>query len=271
MLRQRVITACLLVTLLLVVIFLFPPLWFEGFVGAVLLLAGWEWSRLAGLQSVPARLTCTLLTLLLLLLSRAYAPMLRDAVFHMSLLWWLLALLLVLGYPRLSAHWNHPVVLLGAAVPVLLPGWLGLLYLRSLDSHQLLILLLLALVAAADIGAYFSGRRFGRHKLAPAVSPGKTWEGVAGGMLATCLVLWAFLPALGELSLKRMLLATLAALVLALSSVVGDLFESMLKRQRHLKDSGTLLPGHGGVLDRIDGITAAIPVFMVLLLGVGLA
>lgn len=271
MLRQRVITACLLVTCLLVVIFLFPPLWFEFFIGCVLLLAAWEWSRLAGLVTLPARLACTGAALLLLLLSRAHAAALRDVVFLASLLWWILALWLVLRYPRFSAQWNHPALLLGAALPVLLPGWLGLLFLRSLDSHATLILLLLALVAAADIGAYFSGRRFGRHKLAPAVSPNKTWEGVAGGMVATAIVLWCFLPALGGLTLQRVLVLTPAVLVLSLSSVVGDLFESMLKRQRQLKDSGVLLPGHGGVLDRIDGITAAIPVFMILLLGAGLA
>lgn len=274
MLRQRVITACVLLAGLLVVILFFPPLLFTAAMAVVLLLGAWEWGRLAGLLAVPARLLYAVLLGVFLYLLLDPSPQLRVLILYGSLLWWLLAFVLVLFYPRCQQAWNHCPLLLLAGFAVLLPGWLGLQYLRSLDNHAVFILLFVALVAAADIGAYFSGRRFGRHKLAPAVSPNKTWEGLIGGLVAAALVLWCFLLAMlangAELSTSLAVKATLGTLLLAVSSVVGDLFESMLKRQRQMKDSGNLLPGHGGVLDRIDSITAALPVFALALLDAGL-
>jgi len=274
MLKQRVMTACVLLAGLLVVIIAFPPQLFAAAMALVLLLAGWEWGRLAGLQTRLARLLYVAALALLLFLLHETGPVLRHLVLYGSLAWWVLAFALVLAYPRCSTTWNRLPLLLLAGLPVLLPGWLSLLYLRSLASYVVLILLFVGLVAAADIGAYFAGRRYGRHKLAPEVSPGKTWEGVAGGLLTTCLVLWGFLLFAAwngtELSIPLTVKATFGTLVLAVTSVVGDLFESMLKRQRQMKDSGTLLPGHGGVLDRIDSITAALPVFTLVLLDAGL-
>jgi phosphatidate cytidylyltransferase len=274
MLKQRVITACVLLAGLLVVIIAFSPQLFAAAMALIMLLAAWEWGRLAGLQSQQSQLLYAAALAPLLYLLQDPAPALRELVLYGSLAWWLLALALVLLYPRCSAAWNRVPLLLLAGLPVLLPGWLGLLYLRSLESYGMLILLFVGLVAAADIGAFFAGRRFGRHKLAPEVSPNKTWEGVVGGLGMACVVLWAFLLFAGwngtELSTALAVKATLGTLVLAVCSVVGDLFESMLKRQRQMKDSGTLLPGHGGVLDRIDSITAALPVFTLVLLDAGL-
>lgn len=274
MLKQRVMTACVLLAGLLLVIIAFPPQWFAAAMALVLLLAGWEWGRLAGLQTRLARLAYVAALAPLLFLLRAPEPVLRDFILYGSLAWWFLALVLVLAYPRCSTAWNRLPLLLLAGLPVLLPGWLGLMYLRSLASYVALILLFVGLVAAADIGAYFAGRRFGRHKLAPEVSPNKTWEGVVGGLLMACVVIWVFLLFVAwngtELSAAFAVKATLGTLVLAVCSVVGDLFESMLKRQRQMKDSGSLLPGHGGVLDRIDSITAALPVFTLVLLDAGL-
>jgi len=120
------------------------------------------------------------------------------------------------------------------------------------------------LVWGADIGAYFSGRAFGKRKLAPAVSPGKSWEGVYGG-LALTLVITIIVGIVRDWTVKEMLLGLIGAAVVVLISVVGDLTESMFKRQAGIKDSSNLLPGHGGVLDRIDSLTAAIPIFAVLL------
>lgn len=274
MLKQRVMTAFVLLAGLLVVIIAFPPQLFAAAMALVLLLAGWEWGRLAGLQTRLARLLYVATLAPLLFLLRDPGSVLRDLVLYGSLAWWFLALVLVLVYPRCSTAWNRLPLLLLAGLPVLLPGWLGLMYLRSLSSYIVLILLFVSLVAAADIGAYFAGRRFGRYKLAPEVSPNKTWEGVVGGLATACIVVWIFLLFVAwngtELSAAITVKATLGTLVLAVCSVVGDLFESMLKRQRQMKDSGTLLPGHGGVLDRIDSITAALPVFTLVLLDAGL-
>jgi phosphatidate cytidylyltransferase len=274
MLKQRVITACILALLVLLAIFVFPPRWFQAFIALVLCAGAWEWSRLAGLQQIPARACYVALFLPLLYMLMHVGPALRNGLLLLSLCWWLLALVLVKCYPRCSRQWSHPAVLLSAGLLVLLPGWLGLLYLRALDFYVVLILLLMLLVSAADMGAYFAGRRFGKHKLSPAVSPNKTWEGFAGGQLATCTVLWIFLAICAAnawpVSISLVLKATLGTLLVASSSVVGDLFESMIKRQANVKDSGVLLPGHGGVLDRIDSLTVAIPVYAFVLLNAGL-
>lgn len=271
MLRQRVITGVILVAIVLVAIVLFPPRWFQGFIAACIALGAWEWGRLAGVHAVHWRAAYTALSLVLMFVLLQITPAVRAVLLHASVLWWLLALVLVCRYPRGKALWHRPGVLLPLGLLVLLPGWLALVLLRGLEQHAFFIFLLLVLVAAADIGAYFAGRAFGEHKLAPLVSPNKTWEGFAGGQLAACAVLWLVLVTRGiELTLLEGAMVTLGTVVLAAASVVGDLFESMLKREAGIKDSGTLLPGHGGVLDRLDSLTAALPVYSVLLLQAGI-
>lgn len=266
MLKQRVVTAIILVALVLAAILAFPPLWFRGFVAVFILLGAWEWSALAGLRSAPARTAFTLLCLVLMFA----APEDNSLLFQLAALWWLGALVLVCLYPQGAAAWHRPLVLLPLGLVVLLPGYAALVQLRGNADHVFLILLLIALIAAADSGAYFAGRAFGKRKLALRVSPNKTWEGFLGGQLAVCAVLWATLLVRGvELNLMQALLVTVGAVLLAAASVVGDLFESMLKRQAGVKDSGALLPGHGGVLDRIDSLTAALPVYAVLLTQAG--
>jgi phosphatidate cytidylyltransferase len=144
---------------------------------------------------------------------------------------------------------------------VLLPCMIGLLFLHQQPSGIWLILWVAAIVSTADICAYFSGRAFGKHKLAKNVSPGKSWEGVIGGVLA-CVTLALLIAYFAD---KNVWLTLLIVIPTAFSSVLGDLLESMIKRHRGIKDSGSILPGHGGVLDRIDGLTAAIPVFALML------
>lgn len=270
MLKQRVATACILIAVLLVAIVLFPPAAFLAFIAVVICLAAWEWSRLAGLRHASARAAYMLLYPVLLYALLHATPALQQTLLSLSLVWWLIAFVLIALYPRFSAQWNKRPLLLLMGFAVLLPGWLGIIYLRSLDAHVLFIVLFLTLVGCADTGAYFAGRRFGRRKLAPAVSPNKTWEGVVGGLVACSLVVGLFLLAVSlaghELTSTRLLIAAPGAILLAASSVVGDLFESMIKRQGNVKDSGTLLPGHGGLLDRIDSITAALPVYTFFLL-----
>lgn len=272
MLKQRVITALILVAALGLALFLLPASGLALLFGAIVVLALWEWSNLAGLQSATTRLLYCAAGAAALwglqagsdLLGGAPRADLLRTLFSAVALWWLLALFLVLRFPAGAGLWaNRPVRLLMGAL-VLLPAWLALVWLRLQGQGEWLILLLIALVAAADIGAYFSGRAFGQRKLAPRVSPGKSWEGFWGGLAsALLLVLLVWLRWGGQwppLALPLPALLGIAA-VTVLASVLGDLLESMLKRQRGIKDSGALLPGHGGLLDRLDSLTAAAPIF----------
>jgi phosphatidate cytidylyltransferase len=223
---------------------------------AFLWVAGaWEWAGLAKLGSVGRALYAALFVLVLGVL--AWQPLSRSAVDLMlvvALAGWAVALFGILTFPRPIAL---PVVV--AAGPLaLLPAWLAFVFVHALPQGPELALLALALVWAADVGAYAAGRMVGRIKLAPTVSPGKTWEGVAGGVLLALAVAWT---ASGWLDLALPALLVVAA-VTALVSVVGDLTVSMLKRNVGLKDTGRLLPGHGGVMDRIDGLVAALPAYV---------
>jgi phosphatidate cytidylyltransferase len=188
----------------------------------------------------------------------------REIVLAVAVLWWLVALAWVAFAPRRVSPWSAAL----AGLLALVPAWLALVRLRfDLPRGAEWMIFALLLVFAADIGAFFAGRRFGRLRLAPAVSPGKTWEGVLGGAAASALVgiagsgwfgvpLYTFLP------------LCLAAVAF---SVVGDLTESLLKRFAGVKDSGTLFPGHGGVMDRIDSVTGAAPVLLFGLTVLGVA
>lgn len=255
MLRQRVITALLLAPVALLVI-LWLPHEVTALVLALLVVAGaWEWSAFPGFGHPAMRIAYVALVALCLFLigyvgaARQYA----DVVLMLACAWWLVALLWVALAPthvsRLSAGL--------AGLFVLVPVWVSLVNLHSLAPQ--LVLFLVLLVVAADVGAYFGGRQFGKHKLAPRVSPGKTWEGVMGGLVASGImavigVYW--------FNVRAVPFAALCAVVF-IASIVGDLTESLFKRHAGLKDSGSLLPGHGGVLDRVDSVTAAAPIFLV--------
>lgn len=261
MLKQRVITALVMAAVFISVLFLCPPLVFAVFVGAVTVIAAWEWANLCHLTNAPARIAYTFfifaVAAALLTLSHLVGWPQLQQILIVSCVWWALALLWIQGYPTSAVLWQSTWMRMAMGVLVLIPAFLSLVHLRnSPDGHWLVIAVVLV-VAAADIGAYFAGRRFGRHKLAPNVSPGKSWEGVIGGLLAVAALGIAFAASRG-LPLGLVLALVVPA---ALVSVVGDLLESMLKRFRGIKDSGQILPGHGGVLDRIDGLVAAVPIF----------
>lgn len=268
MLKQRVITGIVLLALVLTVILVFPPLWFTAFIALVIILGAWEWSLLAGLKTIALRSAYVVVVLPVMYLCYRQSVEQRELLLIAGCLWWVLAYFLIRRYPAISKFWQHPLTLGFVGLMVLLPGWSALLTLRSSPNYIAFILLLLGMVAAADIGAYFSGRAFGNYKLAPRVSPNKTWEGFAGGMICSCLTAITVLLCARsgiELTLMLLLKVLVAALSVAILSVVGDLFESMIKRQAGVKDSGVLLPGHGGILDRIDSITAALPIFVLAL------
>jgi phosphatidate cytidylyltransferase len=255
-LRTRVTTAVVLGVALLVVILWLPPSATVAALTALVMAGAWEWSAFMRLRSLAARLAYVLLLAVLLALAwrASAAPATRDLILGVAVVWWLTAFLWVAFAPRRVSAWSAGV----AGVLALVPSWLALVHLRRAPHGAQWVLFALLLVWVADIGAFFVGRRFGRIRLAPEVSPGKTWEGALGGLAVSALV------AVGGAAWFRVALWPFLPLCLAAVgfSIVGDLTESLLKRFAGIKDSGSMLPGHGGVMDRIDSLTGAAPVLL---------
>jgi phosphatidate cytidylyltransferase len=271
-LRTRLITAAILVPLVVFGVLRLPTSMFALILGVVLVAGSWEWSRLVPLQRPMARLLyCAAVAILLWLTWLAGPVRLIVPLLAVACLWWLFALYWV-SHPQLCS--NRAVACTGvkllAGVLVCVPPWAALvvLHLRAADG-PLLTLIVLVMVWLADSGAYFAGRLWGRHKLAPLVSPGKTLEGVYGGLAASLLFAGG---AAWYLSHSLAWTATFVAvsLVAMLFSVAGDLLESLMKRQSGIKDSGSIIPGHGGIFDRVDSLVAAAPVFLSGFLWLGL-
>ena len=263
MLKQRIITALFMLPVALCGFFLLNHGWFALFIGAVVTVGAWEWARLAGCAGQAQRMGYA--AVVAVLLSILYQlPQLAAWVLLLGVCWWGVATVLVLKYPASSRLWSAGTTRIVIGLLILIPAWQGLVLFKQWPESNSLILAVMVLVWGADIGAYFSGRRFGKRKLAPQVSPGKSWEGVYGGLAAT-LVICAGVSYYRDWSLGIAVLAMAATVLVVFASVVGDLTESMFKRQAGLKDSSNLLPGHGGILDRIDSLTAAIPVFAAVL------
>jgi phosphatidate cytidylyltransferase len=272
MLKQRVITGFILAVSFLVALFALPTYGFILLMTAVLAIAAWEWGRLAGLVSTLGRGFYILAVVALAAVLGVYLGFEENILlaeksrflFLLACGWWAIALLWIQSYPSSAILWGRRWACLLMGVFVLLPMWLAFTGLMSLAHGPQLVLAVVLLVALADTGGYFVGRSIGRIKLAPKVSPGKTWEGLLGGQLAIAIVVvssgWVL-----DFEASRIGLWLGLAMVTGLASVLGDLLESMVKRHRGVKDSGTILPGHGGVLDRIDGLTAALPVFSLVL------
>lgn len=253
-LGQRVASAVALAGAVAAAVTLLPDAGRAAFFLLLALVGAYEWAKLAGVGK-PLGLVAWVAVTGGLLVGLWLVPPAGNAALAVAVPFWFGALLFVVAYPASAALGRSTAFALAAGVVALGCAWFALTTLRPG-----VVLWLLAAVAAADTGAYFAGRRFGRHRLAPRVSPGKTWEGAAGGALAAvgCGVVGAW--ALAEPLAKWL---ALAAVVFA-ASVVGDLFESALKRARGVKDSGKLLPGHGGILDRVDSLLAAAPALAVL-------
>lgn len=256
-LRTRIITAVVLAVAFLAVLFWLPPAATVVVLTALVLAGAWEWSAFLRLPSQPTRVAYVALVALLLPLSwyATATPEGREAILGAAVLWWIGAFTWIVFAPRSVAPWSAAV----AGLLALVPAWVALVRLRLLEPDPRgaeWVLFALLLVWFADIGAFFCGRRFGRVRLAPEVSPGKTWEGVLGGAVVSAVVAIAGGIWFG-VSLYLFLPLCLAVVAF---SIVGDLTESLLKRFAGVKDSGTLFPGHGGVMDRIDSVTGAAPV-----------
>lgn len=256
MLLERIVTALLLILLLALVLFVLPPALAVIALGVLTLAGAWEWAAFAGLTTHAARAgyAASCAVVMSVLWGVGATPSGFEAVMSVALLWWVGAF----GWVAFAPGRGRPLLAGAAGIAALAPMWVAMAHLYASGQRGLeLVLFVLLLAWAADMGAYFAGRHFGRTRLAPRVSPNKTWEGVLGGLAASAAVAWAGHAWFGLPTTAFLPLC--AATVLA--SIVGDLTESMFKRQVGLKDSGRILPGHGGVLDRIDSLTAAVPVF----------
>jgi phosphatidate cytidylyltransferase len=265
--RTRIIAASVMLPIAVAAVLFLPTSWLAAALASLLVAALWEWTELAGLRERLPRVAYLLANAVLM---AAVVWGAGRGLFTLKLLsligaaWWLLVLLWLARYDFAASDTpSHRALKLLAGSLSAIPAWAALCWLHSDPARGPgWALFAVALVWAADSGAYFVGVRYGRRKLAPRISPGKSWEGLLGGLACSLLLAavawpllglgWTSLPALGLLTLLT-----------ALISVAGDLFESVLKRHAGAKDSSDLIPGHGGLLDRLDSLLAALPVFVV--------
>ncbi len=278
MLKQRIITALILAPLVLFAILYLPLFSFQIMIALVVGLGAWEWSSMSGMtrtftKSAYAALAVAICLVLSMLLPTDliwYQGQLNDLYSNILLvaaIWWIVSLGMIIAYPSYSSVWYTSKLLRGIfGVFTLIPTWVAVVSLRTnlydVDPYYgaSLIFYVLGIVWAADIGAFFVGVKFGKHKLRPEVSPGKTIEGLMGGVFASSAII-AFAALHYQVDPSRIWLHIVVGALTVGVSALGDLNESMFKRCAGIKDSGKLLPGHGGVMDRIDSLTAAFPVF----------
>jgi phosphatidate cytidylyltransferase len=268
MFKQRVITAVALAAAFLALLLNLSALAFSLVISLLVVSAGWEWSNLMKLSSVLAK-AGYLLFLSLSMAAASYWLGLFERfdqaraqqMFQVAVALWAIIFLWIQGYPSSAILWSSRPILGLLGLLLLTFTWAAVASILHHESGQWLLLLAIAIIALADIGGYIAGNLLGKHKLAPIISPGKTWEGFAGGMFFQLLLIVGLVTVLPDVVLSSLFILIIPV---ALYSVLGDLFESMLKRHSGVKDSSQLLPGHGGVLDRIDGIMAALPLFALL-------
>ena len=269
MTKTRVIAALVLTPFAIAAILLLSTPWLMALAAVIFLVGLWEWLRLTDIDDTLARSVLLVVNLALMVAivwasrtDQGFSYVLLQIMVVVGVVWWLLAGLWLKHYGFASDHDTHARVFkLAAGTLAIIPAWcaIGVIHGGQPYGHRWLFVAL-AIVWAADSGAYFAGRHYGRRKLAPRISPNKTVEGLAGGLLCGLAVALAFAPLAGA-TLAQLPAVAMVALVAVAFSVVGDLFESLLKRHVGAKDSGDLIPGHGGILDRIDGVVAALPVF----------
>ena len=280
MLKQRIVTAVLLLAGLIAATTLLSAFGFALFVSATVMLAAWEWCGLIGLDNQLSR-AGYLTTIAMVLAGLFWALNISgDAlginqyrlavILGLGTLFWLLSLIILITYPANESAWNDQSKIASMGLFALIPIWAAVIQLKYLMPSGVLVIALIILVAAVDVGGYFVGIRFGRSRLAPELSPSKSWEGVWGG-LGLCLLVgigmsWAAHTYIQNLEPWQFIVLVVLTLLTTFFSIIGDLLESMLKRNRNVKDSGGILPGHGGLLDRVDGLMAAAPIYTLLVM-----
>ncbi|MEO5628226.1 MAG: phosphatidate cytidylyltransferase [Thermomonas sp.] len=274
MTKTRLLAALIMAPIAILSVLFLPTPILAALSALLFLAALWEWLKLADVDDTLARTILLLLNLALMValvwgsrstLGGSFAPL--QLVVVIGVVWWLLAIIWMKHYHFASDHDSHARVFkLAAGTLAVIPAWcaLGLIHASQPNGHRWLLLALF-LVWSADTGAYFAGRAFGgklfgSRRLAPRISPNKTIEGLFGGLLLALVVAMIGAPLAGA-TVNQLPAVAVVALASVGFSVVGDLFESMLKRHIGVKDSGDLIPGHGGVLDRVDSVLAALPVF----------
>ncbi|MDG2018200.1 MAG: phosphatidate cytidylyltransferase [Porticoccaceae bacterium] len=269
MFKQRFATASVLALLFVSALVFFSTSAFVSFIILVVLIAGWEWSGLSRIESVSGQLLFLLGLLLSMLLASDYVgiysqfnQLLSYQICFSVMILWAVIFLWLQGYPSSAILWSSRPVMLVLGLVLLTVTWVALASIISLENGRFLLLLAVVIIILADVGGYMAGKLFGRHKLAPTISPGKTWEGILGGMVLQALLVVILVLSFADINVLNLCLLVFPV---AICSVIGDLFESMLKRHRGIKDSSNLLPGHGGFLDRLDGVMAALPMFFVIL------
>lgn len=284
MLRDRLLTAAVLIPLIVWSVLALPTRQFAAVYALMVVIGAWEWAGLMGIVSRSGRILYVVLVTATLIGSvwlTGFPPGIYS-ILVAAAIWWVVALLLigrfgaepetVTEHPvRFGLQHFHPTWLLGIlGILVLVPPWLSMVLIHGrAPAGGALVLMLLVLIWGADSGAYFAGRAWGKNRLAPLVSPGKTWEGVYGALAIAAVVAVSGGFWLG-LDWRTGVTLVLLSFLTVLFSIIGDLFESAIKRLAGVKDSGQLIPGHGGMLDRIDSITAAAPVFALGLLTQGM-
>lgn len=279
MLKQRIITALILAPAAILAIFYLSLINFAAVMLIVMAIGAWEWGPLMGCANKRYRLAFVSVTSILIAALWYFLPLgalwdepkhvveQANIVLWLAVAWWLLSAGLTLLYPRFSKFWSSHRSVRGLfGWLTLVPTWLAFMILRSSDYEvdtyhgaQLLMFLFL-MVWSADVGAYFVGKSFGKHKLLPNVSPGKTLEGFLGGVIFACVMV-VIAGYFIDWTMAQYRIVIPVTILITTISVLGDLNESMFKRQAGVKDSGTILPGHGGILDRIDSLTATAPIY----------
>lgn len=261
MLLPRILSAIVMAVLFICAVFVLETSHFIFAMAAVVFLAGWEWARLSGISNQTGRILFAALIGFACFVVLNYH--LQKALLYLGPLLWGVALYWVVRYPAMLI-WRHVFSRLLFGVLVLVTTWSALVILKQSDNFVVWVLLLMGLIWGADTGAYFAGRAFGKRKLARFVSPGKSWEGVVGGLVLTQVGVIVF-SALSDFTFSNWCVLAVIALITSSVSVLGDLTESLFKRHEELKDSSRLIPGHGGVMDRVDSLTAAAPIYVLLL------
>ena len=262
MLKYRIITAVILIPLVLAAIFLLDTFWFCLILVGIMGLGALEWGTICGMNKLESGFyslfTVSVISLLYFLDNRQ----INYSIILIASLLWIGALVAVISYQyQKNVISNSPIVLMIIGECLLIPTWTSLYILKTLPnggSH--LLILLMCLIWGADSGAYFIGRKWGKKRLASRVSPGKTWEGTGAGVISGLLITVFYVIVSNDYFINQWVFIAVSFFTV-LMSVVGDLMESMVKRIASIKDSGSILPGHGGIMDRIDSLTAAGPVF----------
>ncbi|MBE8215277.1 MAG: phosphatidate cytidylyltransferase [Endozoicomonadaceae bacterium] len=261
MLKTRLQTAGILLLIILSTLFGLPKPSFSILTVCFILAGSFEWAYLSGCQTHITRLLYTFITAIILLFSCLSNH--QSVFLGAGLAWWGFAAILLASYPACLVVWKKSIIQLIMGWFVLIPAGTAIFYIEQQLHHQLLLLYFLGVVALTDIGGFVFGNLLGKRKLAPNISPKKTWEGVFGSLIL--VILYSILISLFyHYTYWHMILLIIYSSLISVFAILGDLIESMFKRAKGIKDSGTLIPGHGGVLDRIDSLSAAAPMFWAL-------